>query len=196
MVEAIRRFPPSALFGITPTFPQPKIREVPAHLWRSTLKARRQAEGGLPEEVWGYRARAVEEYVQDVIASQTNIVENVTINPKRDAEGPDLVLNLIAGFPISKILIEVKSSTQVIRNYKLKIRDSLPEGERDMEHVTKWLVDRNIILINGGTGEDDEEKTPEEILNDSFYPQLERIKQKALINRNIEVQIFPEVQTA
>ncbi|MDE1849088.1 MAG: hypothetical protein KGH55_03600, partial [Nanoarchaeota archaeon] len=81
-------------------------------------------------------------------------------------------------------------------------RDSLPQEQRNEAGIRNWLVEHNIILINGN-----EEKSVEEILNDSFYPQLERILRRRLFDdlrslsprlenpvAELPVQIFPAVE--
>lgn len=172
---------PGLLDGTTPMPPQPQIREVPIYLWKSTLVARRNAGEIIPESLWTDRAFRVEEYVQSVLATETDIIAGVeTDNEDRDSKGPDLHIHLVEGFPtddfpIDDLLVEVKSSPETIEAYKQKIRDSLPEGERDQEHVIKYFVKHRIILINGGVGRSGIEKTPEKIKYKSFYPQLFRI---------------------
>ena len=149
----------------------PTIRTVPDHLKRRTLMAQREAAGGiLPEALWSERGRAVEEYTQDVLSTQIGVVESVELDDKWDAEGPDLKVKLVESLPIGEVCVEVKSSTLEIKLYKKKIRDRLAAEGINMS-AEEWLIQNNIILINGGE-KDNKEKTPEEILYDSFYPQL------------------------
>jgi len=178
--------PPSALklnFGLIARAPKTPIHEIPPHLTREILQKRQRVNGVEDAELrklWEERGLEVEEKVRSIIASQTEIVKRVITNPKPDTEGPDLTVELNGGMIVC---IEVKSSTLGVNHYKKHIRESLPEGQRDAEHVTKWMTENNIILINGGE-KDDKEKTWKEILEDSFYPQLERI-----IQRNLRRQI-------
>jgi hypothetical protein len=173
------------------------IRTIPDHLQRRTLKTRRKTEGKIPEALWSERGRAVEVYVQDVIATQTDIVDRVEINEAVDAEGPDLTIYFVKGYPIVKLKAEIKSSTHELRIGKRKIRDEIFTEESDGQLIGPWtlemasrewnnktnaekelaisqrLTEKEVVLINGGE-KDRKEKTPEEILYDSFYPQLER----------------------
>jgi hypothetical protein len=131
-------------------------------------------EGKSPEYLWEERAIFVEQKVRDAIASQTNIVLEVQTNSRRDADGPDLHVFFVPDFFIGDVWVEVKSSTITLKDYKDKIKNNLPKGKRNMEEVHKWMTEHRIILINGGES-NSKEKTPKEILTDSFYPQLERI---------------------
>lgn len=150
----------------------PKSREIPFHLKKSNLRKIEYEEGTIPK-LWNERGSFTEKRVQFIIASQTDAVAQVKINEKdsnEDRNGHDLTVTLNGNLPIETVYVQVKSSKWGITDYKRQIRDSLPEGERNMEHVEKWMTNYSIILINGS-----EEKSPQEILNDSFYPQLERI---------------------
>ena len=200
----------------------PSIRTVPYHLERRLLKARMKAEGiaSVPQALWSERGRAVEVYVQDVIATQTDIVDRVEINEAVDAEGPDLTIYFVKGYPIAKLKAEIKSSTHELRIGKRKIRDEIFTQESDGQLIGLWtlkmaseewnnktdaekelaisrrLTEKGVALINGGE-KDRKEKTPEEILCDSFYPQLERrvafvqeLKRK-IKNISEPIQVFP-----
>ena len=175
----------------------PAIRTVPDRLKRRTLKARMLIEGSIPEALWSERGRAVEVYVQDVIATQTDIVDRVEINEAVDAEGPDLTIYFVKEYPITKLKAEIKSSTHELRIGKRKIRDEIFTQESDGQLIGPWtlemaseewnnktdaekelaisqrLTEKEVVLVNGGE-KDRREKTPEEILCDSLYPQLER----------------------
>jgi hypothetical protein len=203
MTEALR-IAPGTLDSKTLQAIPPSIFEIPPHLTRKRLQEKQRISGNENQELqklWYERGEKVEKKVQSIIASQTEIVKSVNGNPAPDTEGYDLTVEFIDGFVIDRVFIEVKSSTIGIRSYKKQIRDSLPEGQRDMEHVRKWMTENNIILINGGE-KDNKEKTPEEILSDSFNPQLQRILNKRLADslnkyhlnlRSKEpTQLFPE----
>lgn len=184
MTEALR-IAPETLDGLTPKAPALPIFEIPFHLRRKTLKAIRREEGSMQEKLWAERGNIIEKRVQTIIASQTEIVKSVTLN-EQYTKGSDLTLELTEIFPRKKLHIEVKSSGIGISDYKQKIRDKLPPEERNADGVRKWMTEQGIILINGS-----EEKSSEEILCDSFYPQLERIQQKALQEKNKPTQLFP-----
>lgn len=177
--EALRA--PGLLDGATPITSTPPISDIPFYLKRKTLKAIRFEEGSVPEQLWADRATIVEKRIQAIIASQSEIIKTVTMNPAPDTQGPDLTIGFVENLPVKTAYIEVKSSSIGIGDYKQKIRDKLPIGERNETGVRKWLTEHGIILINGT-----EHKTPKEILRDSFYPQLERIQQKALREQNPE----------
>lgn len=205
MTEALAIAPETEI-GLTPQSPALPIFELPPHLTRESIQMRQRQSGINDEEVqrlWEERGVLVERKVQSIIASQTSIVDNVTLNPPY-TKGSDLTVRFAEGFGVREVFVEVKSSTQGVGVYKQTIRDSLPEGQRDMEHVRLWMTDHNIILINGGE-KDNKEKTPDEILSESFYPQLERIQKKVLETQETkpntqlvlfpgpkQIQIFPE----
>lgn len=174
--EALALTPGLQEIGLTPSPQRLQIREIPNHLTRKALQLRSKQEGKLTETLWSERAMAVEQKVQDVINSQKDIIFDVVANSRVDADGPDLHVFFKEDFPIGDVWVEVKSSSITIGDYKDKIRNGLPEGKRNMDEVHKWMTEHKIILINGGESHN-KEKTPEEILNDSFYPQLERIKE-------------------
>lgn len=186
------------------------VRYVPEHLKRRRLKDRWHKKENVPEVLWGERGRAVEIYVADVIATQSETVDHVEINEQWDKEGPDLTVYLVKGSPRKKIRVEVKSSSLELQHGKQKIRDEMFEEEIRATMIGPWttekmtaemkkkskkwslipdaekekiisrrLTDLGIILLNGGE-KDKKEKTPEEILNDSWNPQLNRIVQKDL----------------
>lgn len=170
------------ILGITTTkSPRPNHADMPAHLVKVT--------GTLGTE----RAHFVEKRVQKILDRQTNVVENVVRNEQfgvEDRNGHDLTLTL-KDSPVRIIYVQVKSSRSGVVEFKQRIRDMLAvENEDSMETVKWWMADRGIILLNGG-----ETKTDGEIL-ESFYPQLERIQKRALLNRNTEVfgqiRLFPE----
>lgn len=184
MTEALR-IAPGKLNGIDPETSVLPNFEIPFHLRRKTLKAIRREEGSMQEKLWTERGNIIEKRVQTIIASQTKIVKSVTLN-EQYAKGSDLTVELAEKFPRKKLHIEVKSSGIGISDYKQKIRDNLPPEERNADGVKKWMTEQGIILINGS-----EEKSSEEILCDSFYPQLERIQQKALQEKNEPTQLFP-----
>lgn len=215
--------------------PFASVRKVSDHLTRRALKARIREEGSIPEILWTQRARAVEEYAQDVIATQTDTVDRVEINEIWHQEGPDLKIYFVEGVAIDSLGGEIKSSSLELHNGKQKIRDEMFEEEIRSTLIGPWtedamaaamkekselwnqktdeekeriisqrLTEKGIILINGGE-KDFKEKTPEEILRDSFYPQLNRAAQKALREQTPEpsgqlvafprlkpVQVFPQ----
>ncbi len=187
---------PGSIDGTTPQLHALPPYEIPHHLLRRTIKAMRQENGNVPESLWTDRGEAVETRVQEIIASQTDIVRSVTKNPLYTPNN-DLTMTLIDG---TVLKVEVKSSKLGIKAYKHKIREELITGETTGQLIgpwirtrkeasdawnnssdeekdkqtQRWLIDNNTILINGGE-QDAVEKTPEEILTDSFYPQLQRI---------------------
>jgi hypothetical protein len=171
------------------------IEKVPQELTRRALIEKRGGGEFVPEKLWNKRGRAVEVYVRDILATQTEIVDHVDINEDEDAQGPDIRVFFKEGFPIPWADIEVKSSSHELRVGKQKIRDEMFYEEPDGQLVTPWAVElaatkweqtddndkylalsrelrrRRRILINGGE-KDYRERTPEDILRNSFYPQL------------------------
>lgn len=185
------------LRGLRPQPHHPDLPQLPFYLWRGTLMAIRSEEGTVPPNLWNARGAAVEVRTKRIIESQTQIVENVTLNAQY-AEGSDLTIVFVPGFRVREVKVEVKSSTDGKRRYKQQLRDKMFKEESSGQLIGLWtrklarvewnrlsdkqkeaaiskrLTQDRIILINGGE-EDYKEKTPQEILNDSFYPQLERL---------------------
>ena len=167
--------------------------EIPFHLTRAELRRKQREIGQNREmhELWNERASLTEKKVQSIIASQTGIVESVIMNPPF-TEGSDLTVKFVDGFLVSEVFVEVKSSKKQIDIYKDEYKEKLPPGERSMDDLKRHMTSHNLILINGGArGETDIEISPEEILGDSFYPQLERILEKERLKRIEPTRLFP-----
>ena len=113
------------------------IRTVPYYLRRRVLKQIKFEEGHIPEKLWTQRARAVEIYVQDVVATQKDNVDEVVINKAWDEQGPDLIGYLANNLPVEKVCIEVKSSSLELRNGKQKIRDEMLSETTDGKPISK-----------------------------------------------------------
>lgn len=203
--------------GSTPQVSLPPIPDIPFHLRRRTLKKIRFEEGRVPENLWGDRGDFVEVKLLQIVASQTMIVEKVTMNP-RSTKGSDFKVAFVKGFSVKKpVFVEGKSSTIGKRMRKQEIRDKILTEENDGQlidpwiskmamdewnalsdeekemRISGWLTDQRTILVNGGE-EDYKEKTTLEILNDSFLPQLERIwlKDREAELQPQPIQVFPQ----
>ncbi|HYM65419.1 MAG TPA: hypothetical protein VES68_02960 [Candidatus Sulfotelmatobacter sp.] len=181
MTEAPSIAPETVLTPIPPL--RPNHSEIPAHLIK--------ASDGLGME----RGKFMEIRVQNLIASQKEIVESVIRHEPGtvdDELGHDLTATLTGDSPLRIVYIQVKSSRSGIIDYKKDIRDKYFSKEPDgrPELVKKWLTDHGIILLNGS-----ETKTNEEIL-ESFYPQLQRIQRLVVKKQNLEstgqVKLFPD----
>lgn len=199
MTEALAPAPQTQ-HGLTPESSVHDYREIPYHLRKDTLKRIRAENGTLPEALWQERGSWVEERVAAILRNQRGVVSEVSINPPYTA-GSDMV---IATQPIGDvgpltIRAEIKSSSLGIRDFKDKIRNKYPElfpkEEKNGQlignwiselRMSQWLTDNNLLLINGS-----EYKSEEEILRDSFYPQLDRIIEKARREKGISHQVFP-----
>lgn len=202
---------PGVIEGITPHLADLPPCEIPPHLLRRSLIKKRENHETIPERDWTDRGEHVERRVMTIVESQAHIVKAVLPNPPY-TEKNDFRAILTDG---SEVKIEVKSSSLGIKAYKQKIRRELIDkaltsgqfvghevstiidaadvwnkltDEEKYSQYAGWLTDNNTILINGGE-EDEVEKTPEEILTDSFYPQLQRI---LLARRDIAVNGFAE----
>lgn len=160
--------------------------QIPDGLKKQALIKKRETEGELDPKQWLERSNETEKGVKKIIESQTKIVKNVEMNEPY-TERSDLQVFFIDGFPLGSIKIEVKSSYKAVGAYKRKIRDDLIDAgeltaqewysltDHEREIRTKiWLTQNNIILINGGVDKNNIEKTDDEILYTSFYPQLLR----------------------
>lgn len=181
MTEALTTAPGTP-DGITPQTSTLPNFDIPERLRRRTLKSIIKKGGVVPQKTWGERASEVEIRVKKIVATQVPIVESVGFNPP-STEKSDLAIKFKNVFPVRKADVEVKSSTLGLRNYKDDIIKDIEEKNggqmvgpwaRDLARE-QWLVERNIILVNGGE-KDRRERTTGEILYESFYPQLERIR--------------------
>nr|MBI5455720.1 hypothetical protein [Candidatus Levybacteria bacterium] len=187
--EALRA--PGTPDGKTPRTFRPNHADIPLHLIKGS--------DGLGME----RAKFTEERVQNIIASQTEIIESVIRNEpfgEEDSMGHDLTVILNGKSPLRVVYVQVKSSRSGIIDYKQWIRDKFfPNNPNSTELVKKWMTEHGIILLNGS-----ETKTDAEIL-ESFNPQLERIQRLVKRRQNTEssgqmklftntglTQIFPE----
>jgi hypothetical protein len=193
-------FAPVKKNGLTPKSFRPNYAEIPHELIKPI--------GKLSEK----RGKFIEKRVKGIIETQTDTVEQVIINKhngSEDIKGHDLTLILKGGESVRTLYVQVKSRKEAITDYKQKIREKyIPdsngktEAEKD-ELVKRWLTMHGIILINGS-----ERKSDEEILKDSFYPQLQRIQkdiirrqntnssnQMNLFTENTRMQIFPSFVT-
>ncbi len=198
---------PGVIEGLTPRLDALPLCEIPPHLLRRELIKKRENHEIIPDKDWTDRGEQIEKRVMTIVESQTHIVKQIIPNPPY-AEKNDFRAILVDG---SEVKVEVKSSMLGIKAYKQKIRKELInkalvekqlngysiETKKDAADVWNmltddekytqyagWLTENNTILINGGE-EDKVEKTPKEILTDSFYPQLQRImmaKRKAAVN--------------
>lgn len=202
---------PGVIEGLTPQLDALPQCEIPPHLFRRVLITRRENQEEIPDKDWTERGEQIERRVMTIVESQTHIVSQIIPNPPY-TEKNDFKAVLVDG---SEVNVEVKSSMLGIKAYKQKIRRELIskavaqknlngysiETKKDAADVWNmltddekyaqyagWLTDNNTILINGGE-EDKVEKTPEEILTDSFYPQLQRI---LLAKRKAAVKGFAE----
>lgn len=153
----------------TLNLPSPNYVEIPFHLKRSVIKKIRFEEGKDLERLWADRGVKVEERVKSILEKEIQIVQNVEMH-KKYAPLSDMSVYFVKDFPIDRVKVEVKSSWMGIQEYKEKIRRKLPSEEKTDEGVKKWLTKNKIVLVNGS-----EYKSPKEILNESFYPQLQRI---------------------
>lgn len=191
MTEALATAP-EINSGVKPLLPLPPLPEMPFHLKRSTIQQIRRESGNVPEKLWNQRGELVEQRVMSILETQIHVVETVEKHPPYTRQS-DLTLIFKEGFPLDKASVEVKSSSQGIAEYKQRIRDGLPEGEKDADHVRLWMTENRIILLNGGESHG-KEKTAEEILEDSFYPQLNRIIANEISKRAAidPIQVFPE----
>lgn len=192
MTEALA-IAPGILDGRTPRYPRPNHADIPHELINPTPETSEK------------RGRFIENRVKTIIASQADIVEDVILNEpngNEDTMGHDLTVILKGDSPIRTVFAQVKSRGETVTAYKQKVRDKyFPNNGNSPELVKRWLTEHGIILINGS-----QTKTDDDILNDSFKPQLERIKRDVKRRQNTEtsgqmklftdnslIQIFPNL---
>jgi len=173
--------------------PQPFIPnyypELPYYLRKDVLKRIRFEEGIVSESLWNKRGTYIEKRVKGII-SKLPAVKNV-IRYENNSEEDILGHDLTAVLQNNTIVhMQVKSSRYGLIEFKRAIRDKyFPNNPNSVELVKQWMTKNRIILINGS-----ETKSDEEILDDSFYPQLERIQQGAILEGGPQVQILPYLE--
>ncbi len=135
-------------------------------------------------ELGNKRAKFIEDRVGKILLHRTNVVADVTrngFNSEEDGLGHDLTLTLRDNCPVRTVHVQVKASRREVVNYKRWIKKKyFPDAEDNIEDLIKgWLTENNLILINGI-----ETKSADEILTDSFYPQLQRVFNRGDIPRS------------
>ena len=181
--------PPSEIDQISaPNF------EIPSYLKKNAIREEQQANGGkyLPKR-WNDRGTVIEYRGTNILRAQTDLIKEVEINSKPDEAGYDSTVYFIDGFILDGVFVEFKSTQQGVQNYKQKIRDSLPLGKRDMDGVREYMTNYDIVLSNVS-----DTKDPNEILDDSFLPQVKRIEAKRLADSMVKLlekrrvtQVYP-----
>jgi hypothetical protein len=142
----------------------------PYHLRKFVLRRIEAEEGeAATATLWHDRGMYVEKRIHDLVSKipgVQNPVRHEQYSPE-DLAGKDI------SFELDGLLIHVqaKSSRFAVVKFKHMIRDyyfpNTPNGD---ELVNNWLTEHRIILVNGS-----ETRSDNEILNNSFYPQLNKI---------------------
>jgi hypothetical protein len=121
------------------------------------------------DDLWHQRGDWSENRMMDLV-SRIDGVQNVVRHKQysqEDLAGKDL------SFELDGLLMHVqaKSSRFAVVKFKHMIRDFYFPNEPNSEAlVNNWLTENRIILVNGS-----ETRSDNEILNNSFYPQLRKI---------------------
>lgn len=126
--------------------------EVPHRLKRRSIKETQLENGGeFLHDLWNERGDIIEIRTQKIIASLTSMVASVTLKEKF-AEGSDLIVKFVPGFPLKEadieVEVEVKSSSLALRQGKQKIRRRMLDEEARKEtdgQINNPLI-RNIIF--------------------------------------------------
>lgn len=146
--------------------------KLPYHLRKYVLKRVVEENGrDIDGRIWNDRAEWIEKRVKDLLSKQPEVTEAIRnkLNSEQDSLGDDITVHLKDGLVVH---VQVKSSQWGLINFKKALRDQYFPGEvNDEGKVRRCMTEHNIILINGS-----ETRSDTEILEDSFYPQLERIK--------------------
>jgi len=141
------------------------------------------------------RAVFTELRVKNLIASQSDIVENVIrheMGSDEDMHGYDLTVILKKTQPVRIVRVQVKARRQEVQEYKQYLKGKyFPNVKNSDQLLTEWLAINRIILINGA-----ETKAGREIIEESFIPQLERIFQRSGAEmkkeKSAQMVLFPE----
>lgn len=163
------------LIDTRPGLPQSQNWEIPSHLRKTVLIKQREANGYVDEKLWAERSYETEKRVKLILESQSKIIKEVRMCEPYTKK-IDLEVDFINDFPSKDVGIQVKSSTKAMEAFKNEINVRLKKNKIDMNQ-NEWRTAHHIILINGGVGWDNVEKREDEVLYDSFYPQLLRIMQ-------------------
>jgi hypothetical protein len=168
--------------------------EIPSHLKKDAIREEQKANGDifLPE-LWNERGKVIEYRGTNILRAQSYLIKEVEINSNPSQKWYDSIAYFIPGFILDGVFVEFKSSNLGIQVYKQKIRDSLPLEKRSMDGVREDMTNNDLVLINCS-----DEKSSEEIWDDSFIPQVKRIEAKRLadsmamvLERRKSTQVFP-----
>ncbi len=173
-------FVPARLEGVTlpdgtvlPLAPTPNnYPELPYHLRKYVLKRVAIENGGvLPElPLWNERGVWIEKRLDRILLGLPEVesVKSHEHNSEGDSAKHDATIKLTNGI---EVYGQYKSSGNGIKTSKVAIRDAYFPGELNTDgQVDRWMTEHNLILINGS-----ETRTDEEIIYESFYPQLAKI---------------------
>lgn len=151
--------------------------EIPPQLTKSAIREKQKANGGkyLPK-LWNDRGKVIEYRGTNILRSQTELIKEVEINLKPDQAGYDSVVYFNDGLVPDGVFVEFKSTSEGVRDYKQKIRDKLPLEKRNIDGVREYMTFYDVVLVNCS-----DKKSPEEIVEQSFEPQVKRIQQRRLL---------------
>jgi hypothetical protein len=151
--------------------------EIPSQFTKSAIREEQQANGGrFMPKLWNDRGKIIEYRGTNILRSRKELIKEVEINTKPDEAGYDSIVYFNDDFIPDGVLVEFKSTSQGVQNYKQKIRDRLPLEKRNIDGVREYMTFYDIVLVNCN-----DKKSPEEIVEQSFEPQVKRIQQRRLL---------------
>ena len=158
---------------IIPLAPTPNnYPDLPYHLRKYVLKRAVEENGrDIHGTIWNERALWIEERVAELLSGLPDIdgVVRNGFNSEQDALGDDVTVRLKDGLVVH---VQVKSSQWGLVQFKKALRNQYFPGKlNDEGQVRRCMTEHGIILINGS-----ETRSDQEIIDGSFYPQVERIR--------------------
>jgi hypothetical protein len=157
----------------SPEYAPSYFPELPYHLRKFVLRriqAENSVDGRNIARLWDERSLYIERRVENLVA-QISGVSNLS-RYERYAKGYSAGKDLQFDLDGMEINVEIKSSRFGVHEFKRMIgMTHFPDQPYDEEAVGAWMTEHHIILVNGA-----ETRSNSDIMNKSFYPQLERIK--------------------
>jgi hypothetical protein len=159
-----------------PIYEADNFPSIPYWLRKHVLKGVASENGGeIPGGIWNQRADIIEERMEGLLNQRKQELKIKTVTRHaHDSEDDALKHDATAEFEDGLIVfIQMKSSGFGIVDGKKRIRDKYFPKTKDIDgKVKRWMTEHMLVLVNGS-----ETRSDEEIINESFCPQVERIRE-------------------
>lgn len=144
------------------------------HVLKGVAEENTENDHIVPGDIWNQRADVIEQRMEGLLNQRKQELKIKTVTShKHDSEDDALKHDLTVEFEDGLIVfVQIKSSGFGIVDGKKRIRDKYFPGIKDTDgKVKKWMTEHSLVLVNGS-----ETRSNEEIIRDSFCPQVERIR--------------------